>query len=591
MFLIDNPIFKREFVSSARSLKTNFLVWAYLLTLAGLLLILWPGSGIHSAVSESSKQIFSLFFSVNLTLIILLVPAFAATSITYERENDTYPALFSTLLSPFDIMLGKLASSILMLLILVVLSMPIASVCALTGGVSLLFIFKAMLLLIVTALSYGLIGLACSALCERSSSAILLNYVLIILFAGATWLPDALLSAFGYAEVWQVVRNISPFDALFFLLYPDNYKLTMTLADIPASYITPYNIFIVSSLLLSLLGLAVFIMFIFRGGGRSSAQKGEVYSDARKALKRKLSWPFYLFDPLKRKKPIRRFYNPVFVTEMRSKLFANPRFVIRSVSAIFIISMGLLTLIAFQFGVGLQADTIRTVAIIFQIGVVAMLAPGVSSGLITDEITGGTMMSLRMTLLKPFTVIMGKLQATFFYALIFILSSLFIIFAMAYLEQQELFPEGALSDAAWWTEVFKRAGELGWWGKFWDTYRRIFAWVGILLLSTVTFLTAGLFSSAVSRTTGIATAVGYTITAFICLVSFAPVVLAGRLSASLSSFIISFNPIAAAMQITNDAFDEYPDLWTNNLIALCFLIAFFLTGATLRTWYLFNKQD
>ncbi|MDD3127356.1 MAG: hypothetical protein PHT27_07060 [Candidatus Izemoplasmatales bacterium] len=588
---LGNPIFRREFISSARSLKLNLLVGGYLLALGGLLLILWPGGGIQSAVSESSKQIFSLFYSVNLTLMILLVPAFAATSITYEKENNTYPALFTTLLSPFDIMAGKLAASILLLVLVALLSMPIASICALTGGISLMFVFKLMFLLILTAVTYGLIGLACSSIFERSTSAVLINYILIIIFAGATWLPEALLSSFGFVEVWQALRSISPYDALYYMLFPDNYKMTMQFELLPGAGFNPYSIFVTSNILIFFSALSVFYINVLKAKKTGALPKGQVYTGFKKALKRKLTWPFYLLDPLKRKKPIRRFSNPVFVAEMRSKLFANPKFVIRSVSAIFIISMLLLTLIAFQFGVGLRADTIRTVSIIFQIGIVAMLAPGVSSGLITDEVMNDTLTPLRMTAIMPFTVVLGKLKATFFYAMIFIFSGLFILFAMAYLEQQEIFPEGNIFNDAFWIALFKKMRHLDWWQKFWETYYNVFLWIGILLLSTITFLAAGLFSSAVSKTTGAATALAYSITAGICIVSFAPLVLGARLSYGLSFFILSFNPIAGAMQITNEAFQEYSDLWKYNILVMGLMTVLFISAATFRMWYLFRKQE
>jgi hypothetical protein len=555
------------------------------------LLILWPAGGIQSVVSESGKQIFSLFYSVNLTLMIILVPAFSAPAITFEKENNTYGALFTTLLTPFDIMLGKLSASILMLILVAVLSMPIASICALTGGVSLMFIMKVMGLLLLTSITYGLIGLSCSSACENTTSAILLNYVLIIVFAGATWLPGALLSSFGYTEVWQIIRSLSPYDALFYLLFPDNYKLTVVNELLPGSYFNPYVIFMVGNSILATAALGVFYFKVLKARRLSAMPKGEFYTGFRKTLKRKLTWPFYLFDPLKRKKQIGRFSNPVFVAEMRSKLFANPKFIIRTVSVIFISSMLLLTLIAFQFGVGLRANTIRTVSIIFQIGIVAMLAPGVSSGLITDEIVNGTLMPMRMTQIKPFTVIMGKLKATFFYALIFIISGLFILFAMAYLEQQEIFPEGTVLDDSFWVELYEKMKHLDWWRKFWDTYYNLTLWTGILLLSTVTFLSAGLFSSAISKSTGTATAVGYTLTAVICVVTFAPLVLGDRLSDSLAYFIIVFNPVAAAMQVTSDSFTQYPGLWKNNIVAMISLTVFFILAATGRMWYLFRRQE
>ena len=125
MFL-DNPIFRREFVALARSWKTSALISAYLVSLSLLLIILWPAGGIHSVVTDNSREIFSMFFTADLILLMMMVPAFTAGAITMERENETYQALFCTLMRPFSIMTGKLFSAILMLLILSVLpSCPI----------------------------------------------------------------------------------------------------------------------------------------------------------------------------------------------------------------------------------------------------------------------------------------------------------------------------------------------------------------------------------------------------------------------------------------------------------------------------------
>jgi ABC-2 type transport system permease protein len=589
-----NPIFQREFSSSSRSVRTNLLIWAYLLLLAAVILILWPAGGVHSVASSGSKQIFTLFFSVNLTLVLLMVPAFAATSISWEKENYTYDSLFITMMKPHEIMQGKLFSSILMIVILVFLSIPIASVCALTGGISILLVIKIVFLILLTAVSYGLAGLACSAWFSRSSTSIVMNYVVMMFFAGASWLPAALLSNIfilqKFKDVWQFVRCISPYDTMFYLLYPETYRLSMETIS-RGDRITPYGIFIVFSIVFSIVSFSLFARGITRPSVKSKAVQGEFYTGTKQAIKRKLTWPFYLIDPLKRKKTISNWSNPVFVAEMRSKLFANPKFAMRLVSAIFIISLVILTLVSWQYSSMLKADTVRIVAIIFQICVVALLAPGVSSGLITEEITSGTFLMLRMTPMKPYTVILGKLKATFFYALIFIVSSFFVIFAMAYLEQQTVFPDGSVLSPQWWSEVIKKSHQAGWYYDLWMTYKRIIIWIFILLLSTLTFLTCGLFSSSVSKNTGMATALSYIITAIICIVSLAPLVLGNKISADLAYMILSFNPIAAAAQITNNSLSDYPGLWKANMACLSMLIAFFLVAATLRTWYLFRARD
>lgn len=585
--LLNNPIFKREFISAARSSRTVFFVMLYICSLAFVLLAMWPGGGVLSVVSESGKRIFELFFSVNLTVLILLVPAFSATSITQERESETYSALSMTLLTPLEIMAGKLASSVLLLLILIFMSMPIAAITALTGGISLGFLAKVMLLLVVTAVSYGLLGLACSSFCRKNSTAILANYVLIVLFAGATWLPNALLgNIIGFKSILQAFRSVSPYDAMFYLLNPDTYNLSLSVIS-ANSIISPFNIFILSSLLISVVSFMIFFGRILKPPAKF-AKTQQKYADAKTALKRKLTWPFYLIDPLKRKKPIGRFSNPVYVAELRNKLFSNPKLLVRAISAILILSLVMLVLVAMQVGEKISPERVWAAAIIFQIGIVALLTPALSSGLITDEISNNTLTDLRMTPITPLTFILGKLKATFFYALIFIVTSLFILFAMLFLETQTVFPEGSIFAGAWWTELFKRASHHEWWVNFWTTYRRIVVWVVILLLSCLTFLSGGIFASSISRKSSVATAIAYSITAFICVITLAPLVLAERLSHQVARTILSFNPIICAMQISFGVLPQYSEIWKTNIFILISLSLIFMSIAAIRTWHIFS---
>lgn len=588
--VVGNPIFFREFVSTARAWKTRFLICSYLLALAALLLLLWPSGGIHSVVTESSRKIFSMFFSANLMLLLLIVPAFTAGSITLERERGTYPALFFTLLSPMSIMAGKLASSVLMLLIVCVLSFPIAALCALTGGVDMAFMSKMIFLLLITTVSYGLLGLACSSICQKTSTAIVLSYVYILLLSGATWLPSALLSNLlpDLNPVWQIIRCISPFDAMTFLLYPDTYKISMT---IQSSSVDPYNIFVLFSGILGAFSFGVFNNNLRKPALSAKVRRGNVYATTRTMIKRKLTFPFYLLDPLRRKKPIGRFRNPVFVTEMRSKLFANPQFVLRSVSTIFILSMVLMLLVAMQFAEQLKPDHVKIVSVIFQVGVVALLAPGVSSGLITEEITAGTFTALRMTPLTPLTLILGKLKATFFYALIFIVSGFFILVALTFLQIQDVEPNLSIYEPDFWAELTTNCTSPEWLGAFWATYRSLFIWTLILLLTTMTSLCAGLFASTIAANTSVATALSYGFTGFLCVVTLLPIPLEDKLSHSFSGFLLSFNPIAAACQVMNADLKQFPDLWLRNIYTMIGIIVFFLIASTLRVWYLYRKSE
>lgn len=587
-----NPIFKREFTSLARAWKTFLVCGSFLAILAGMLLMLWPSGGVQSIVTESARKIFSMFFSVDLSLILLMTPAFAAGAITSERERGTYSALFSTLLSPGEILTGKLFSSILLILLLVLLSLPIAAVCALTGGVDAFFMGKVILLLFVTAFAYGILSLACSSLVTRTSTAVLLNYILVLFFCGASFLPSVLLSKLlpSFTSLFQLIRSFSPFDALFFLLYPDSYKLTLQVEN---SFLpSPFTVCIVFSAILGVVSFAVFAIFVRKAELHGKQRKGEVFTGTKKAIRRKLTFPFYLMDPLKRKKGIGRFANPVFVAEMRSKLFSNPQFVVRSVCVIFIISLLLLTLTSLQLSEEIQASAVRAVAILFQIGIVALIAPGLSSSLITEEINRGTFAALRMTRISPLTLITGKLKATFSYALIFIASSIFILLAMAYLEPQTLFPDLSILDPAFFSALTEKMNfDPQWWSKFFDTYRTLFLWILLLLLATTTFLSAGLFASSIAPNTTSATVTAYSFTAFLCIVTFIPVPLQEKFSPVLASFLLSLNPIASAMQLTDGAFPLYPDLWQRYIITAIILTVLLLAGTVARVCYLFRYRN
>ncbi|MBO4303950.1 MAG: ABC transporter permease [Lentisphaeria bacterium] len=586
-----NPIFRREFTSLARAWKTKIVCVSFLAVLGGMLLMLWPSGGVQSIVTESSRQIFSMFFSVDLALILLMTPAFAASAITSERERGTYGALFSTLLSPWEILTGKLFSSVLLLILLVILSLPIAAVCALTGGVDALFMGKVIVLLFATAISYGILSLACSSIVTRTTTAVLLNYILVLILSGGTFLPSVLLTKLlpSGTALFQLIRSFSAFDALFFLLYPDSYKLTLNSTE--SSFLpNPFTVFLLFSLFLGVVSLIVFSLFVRKPELYRRRRKGEVFTGRKQAIRRKLTFPFYLMDPLKRKKPIGRFANPVFVAEMRSKLFSNPQFIVRSVCVIFIASLVLLTLTALQLSEEIQASAVRAAAVLFQIGIVALIAPGLSSSLITDEIDRGTFAALRMTDITPLTLILGKLKATFSYAFIFIASSVFILLAMAYLEPQTVFPDVSVADPGFWEALSEKVrNDPEWWSKFFETYRSIFLWVILLLLSTMTFLSAGLFASSIAKNTTSATVMSYAFAAFLCIVTFLPVPLQAKFSKSFAAFLLSLNPVAAAMQLTDGAFPLYPDLWQRYFVTAVLLNLALLGGAVARVYRLFRS--
>lgn len=545
----------------ARSQKAKFSAVAMIAVLSLVLFILWPRTGV---VSEfDSNEIFSVFLGATLGIIILLVPAFTATAITDEKENESFNILFTTLLSPYEILAGKLFSSLTVIFTVVILAMPVIAICALSGGIGVSLLGKTYAIIMLATLTYGLLGLALSAVCNRSFTSVVVTYVAIAVLSGATWLPSVLLSRWDRMRtVWEILRSLSPFEALFALNHPSRYEIVVGEG---AFATTTLRLYTMGMLIVAVICLVVFCVFILRPLRPKRTKQQQRYSDFRTSLKRRLGFPFYLIDPLKRKKPIPAYRNPVFVAELRSKVFGRPNFILRALASCIIISIGILILACFNYATRLGPDHVRFVAVLFQFSIIILIAPMVSSGSITDERISNTIVSLRMTRLSTWTVVLGKFKAAFVYVLIFLVSSLPVLYSLVYLETQ-------------------------------PSYIRIAWWLFALVLSALVFTLSGLFASTWMRTTAAATAASYGFAFTLSVVTMSVQLFGARIPDTIRAAILTFNPLVAAIQITSDEwFAELPrlfgrPLWQNHLILFGALAVFLLLATAWRVHCIFRER-
>lgn len=583
-----NPIMKREFIIAARSNKTIIGAALAVLLLGFILYMLWPRSGIFT--DANSNELFTIFLGAELTFMILLSAGFTASAITSERERNTFEMLQTSLLSPSEILLGKLIGTLGISLVLFCVTVPVSAICALSGGISLLTLSKALTIVAVSTCVYGLFGLAVSSLCMRSYSSLLITYSGICVLAGATWLPSVLLRVPHLQPFFLKLRAISPYEALFALQFAESYETGV----IGASAEGTFFFFLISMLIIGLIFLGIFARFLFVPPNPKRTFTVSKYVDSKTMIKRKLGWPFYLIDPLRRKKPIRRGRNPVFVAEIRSKIFGNPKFIIRALTVCICLSIVLLVLMANQIG-ETDIDKIRAVAIIFQLALVAALAPTVSSSSITDEVTRDTLLLLRLSPLSSFTVVAGKMKAALLYVMIFLLSSMPVFLALVYLESEGGFNMLSLFPSGFSGEAFMAAAAQ--WQQLFENYWRVGAWMGVLLCTSLILTAAGLCASCFSPDTGIATAASYTFALLFCAGSLSILLFSSRINPEIQACFLMFNPFIAALEITldNSFASKLPTifgnkLWQNHLIIFSSLTVLLLLISALRVHYLFKEQ-
>lgn len=189
-----NPIVVKELRSRMRGGRTSMLLTAFLVGLAAIcffvLRIYTAQSRIGAPIisAQVGKGLFTALALTEMLLVAFLTPAVTAGAISSEREQLTYDLLVASPLRPGRILFGKLIATLSYILLLIFTAVPLGSLVLIFGGVTPRELLFALLLLVVTALCFGMIGLLCSSLVRRTLTATILAYgIVLVLIAGSSF--------------------------------------------------------------------------------------------------------------------------------------------------------------------------------------------------------------------------------------------------------------------------------------------------------------------------------------------------------------------------------------------------------------------
>lgn len=172
--------------------------------------------------SRTGRELFRFLALGNTFAWLLIAPALTATGLAKERERGLLESLW---LSPFRVraqIWGRLGAALCFLLVLQVAVLPIYGIAVLLGGVSLLDIALAALIIAVGALASASFGLFCSARSYRGASALGAAFFGVALWSTLsyfyalelTWFPTALNFFVSFSH---------PVAQLWLLLSPDDF--------------------------------------------------------------------------------------------------------------------------------------------------------------------------------------------------------------------------------------------------------------------------------------------------------------------------------------------------------------------------------
>jgi len=186
----NNPIVVKELRGRMRGQRAVVVLCAHLIILGCFVSLIYftVAESAQSSASGATGKVMgqTLFYSTYillLTLVVFLSPAFTAGTISGERERKTLDLLITTLLPARSVVIGKLASALAYIVLLILAALPIHSLAFMFGGIILSEVIIGTLILLVTALIAGSIGIFVSSFMKSSIASTVLTYATILLAA------------------------------------------------------------------------------------------------------------------------------------------------------------------------------------------------------------------------------------------------------------------------------------------------------------------------------------------------------------------------------------------------------------------------
>lgn len=185
-----NPVYKREMTVSSRSIRVPVIMMVFnsVLALVALLNMYSMTSQVRVTAEISYASFLDLYVfvaAIEFLMLVFIMPALTSGSISGERERQTLNLMLSTQMTPFQIVIGKLMSSMVNMALLVVSSFPVVSLVFVYGGIRITDLMLLLLLYLAVALLSAGLGLCFSAVCRRSTVATAISYgFLVFLIAG-----------------------------------------------------------------------------------------------------------------------------------------------------------------------------------------------------------------------------------------------------------------------------------------------------------------------------------------------------------------------------------------------------------------------
>ena len=377
MYLIENPVLQRELLVNLRTSRSFVLLLVYQVILAAVVYFAWPKDGVALDLTGSpgsTSNLVDLFFLGQYILAALMAPSFAAGAIAGEKERATYEMLLASPIRPEAVVMGKLVAALTHLAILIFATLPIVMLCLPLGGVSIYEVLAAYLVLISSVICFGMISVACGSFFPRTSSALVVSYIIILPIAIVVVLHWYSLRQFGETRI----------------------EIALTVVPGLSAALTIYLFYVCCGRML--------YPPDFGSEGKEVIDLEEESEKAVGLVIQRDQFPDRLFAPPKRETLMEDGTNPVYDKEMRSEIFGQGTLMLRlAIQISMVLAIPLMAVCLYIFRP--LAPWYIAYVVLFNI----LIGPVFSAGSVTSERERQTLDLLLTTVITPWQLLWGKL--------------------------------------------------------------------------------------------------------------------------------------------------------------------------------------
>jgi ABC-type transport system involved in multi-copper enzyme maturation permease subunit len=374
MFLIENPVLQRELLVNLRMTRAFVLLLIYVATLGVVVYAAWPSQA-HLDVAgrkQEASRLVDLFFLGQYALVSLMVPSFAAGTISGEKERQTYEMLLASPMRPMAVVLGKLLAALCHLAVLVFCSLPIVMLCLPLGGVSPYEVLATYVGMAASVTLFGMICVAASSYFTRTIAALVVSYLVI--------LPLTLVGTLLYSQTTGLPRLVI------------------------VGGIMPVGCLAAAGVLLQATSRRLLHPPDVGAEAKDVIDADYEQKKAVGMVIRSDQFPDKLFAPAKRTDLMADGINPVFDKEMRSELFGQGTLMLRLVIQLsMLLALPLMAICLYIKPT--WAPWYTCYIVLFNV----LVGPVFSAGSVTSERERQTLELLLTTTVSPWHILTGKL--------------------------------------------------------------------------------------------------------------------------------------------------------------------------------------